>query len=387
MKKLLLVLSCLVTLSLTAQNRFTGAGSWREIFNQAAAHHKMVIIDCYFEGCHPCKQMDEEVFPHPEVSRLMDSAYIGIKTDVLKEPFGKQLQIKYGITGFPTYLIFTSDGQLVDYFSGYKEADRFARLLRTAAVSAQSGHVLKGFAPGLDVDYPAFYSAYFKERKAYSAEQLNSYLEENKERLQPPFTEAAIMPLLMTRSLSGSLSDFMLNNYNKLEERFGKGLAGAQRMRIVQELIAAAPTQADGQWLDSFLAKMKTYSNDRDWPYFELDIAEAYYVNHLKDPGAFFTFAATHLNDDDNKVRYMGMRLSAPTTTPEQKALYLSWALKVLSPASSQDALEAAAGVLLTENRKEEATRLAGWALAKAKQNNRDPGGSQQILDKLHSEN
>jgi thiol-disulfide isomerase/thioredoxin len=387
MKKLLLVLSCLMTLSLTTQNRFTTDTNWKDLFSLATTAHKMVIIDCYFEGCHPCKQMDDEVFPHPAISQLMDSAFVGVKTDILKEDFGKQLQIKYGITGFPTYLIFTSDGHLVDYFSGYKEADLFESLLRKAAGKARAGIVLNGFSNVPDVPYPEFYSAYFKERKSYSPQQLESYLTDNKKGLEFPFKEEAVMPLLMTRGLTSDLMDFVLKNYNQLEKSFGKGLVEVQLMRSLQNKFANGTGEDKELWLNTFLGHIKQYINDADWPYVTLNIAESYYVNYLKDLDAFFKFAATHFNDDDNKVRYMGMRLTGANATATQKDLYLSWATKVLNQHSAQDALEVAASVLLTENRKDEAGRLAGWALTKAKQNNRDPSGSQKILDQIHREN
>jgi len=387
MKKLLLVLSCLMTLSLTAQNRFTTAASWQELFSLATAEHKMVIIDCYFEGCHPCKQMDDEVFPHPAISHLMDSAFIGVKTDILKEDFGKQLQIKYGITGFPTYLIFTGDGQLVDYFSGYKEADLFESLLRKAAGKAGAGIVLKGFSNVPDVQYPEFYRAYFKERKSFSAQQLESYLAENKEALEAPFKEEAIMPLLLTRNLGSDLMDFVLKNYNQLEKSFGKGLAEVQLMRSLQNEFDSSAGDDKEVWLNTFLGNIKQYINGADWPYLALNVAESYYVNYLQDLNGFFKFAATHVNDDDNKVRYMGLRLTGANATASQKNLYLRWATKVLNQHSAQESLEVAASILLTENRKEEAGRLARWALIKAKQNNRDSSGAQKILDQIHREN
>lgn len=114
------------------ESQFVKINSWEELFVKAKNEHKLVFVDSYFVGCHPCKEMDDEVFPHQDVAKLMKENFISVKIDFMVEELGKELQVKYAVTGFPTFLILNGEGLLLSRFSGYQEADVFQKLLSEA---------------------------------------------------------------------------------------------------------------------------------------------------------------------------------------------------------------------------------------------------------------
>lgn len=189
-----LALTAFVLTASAQENQFTIATDWNKLLAQAKKESKMVFVDGYFVGCHPCKQMDDEVFPLSSVVKQMKENFVSVKIDFMKEDLGKELQIKYAVTGFPTFLLLNNDGQLLARFSGYTEADKFQKLLNNAVEQSAKGNGLKGFSSSLNVDHADFYTAMFTERKPIGAEKLIAYLK-GKDILQ----EVNAMPLLMSR--------------------------------------------------------------------------------------------------------------------------------------------------------------------------------------------
>lgn len=362
-----LLLLSTVAISVQAQtDQFVKAGSLAELLAKAKKEKKMVFIDSYFVGCHPCKQMDDEVFPLPAVVKLMNDHFISTKIDFMKEDLGKQLQIKYAVTGFPTFLLLNSEGQLVSRFSGYKEGDKFQDLLKEAISKSKKGEVMKGFSTSLAVDYPAFYPTMFTERKPMIAEEVAAYLK-GKTILE----EANAIPFLMLGKMTPELSDFLLQNYAKLEAMYGKDMVWGRRQQVIAAKLKASIPQRDDASFESFLKEVKPLFSATDWPYAQLDIAEEYFYRQQKDYKAFFKFAATHFNDDDNKVRYMAMYLKSPDEDPEGNKLFATWLQLVVTEKSGNDVLSTAARIMKGQNELEKAKKYAEWGIKKARLNNK----------------
>lgn len=372
-----LLLFVVTAITVKAQEgQFVKVDSWKDLFAKAKKENKMVFIDSYFVGCHPCKQMDDEVFPLPAVLKLMNDNFISIKIDFLKEDLGKELQVKYGVTGFPTFLLLNSDGQLVSRFGGYTEADKFQRLLTEAMAKSKKGNVMKGFSHELTVNYPAFYTAMFKERTAIKPDELAAFLK-GKDIL----LEENAVPLLVNRSLNAELSEYILKNYDKLEALYGKELASSRRDAIIAAKLKAAVPQRDDAKFETFLTSVKSYFSKEDWKYAKLNIAEEYYYKLLKDHKAFFKYAAANFNDDDNKVRYMAMYLYSPSVDEEEKRLFTEWMKLVVKENSSLEVLNVAVSRMKEAGDKEKTKQYATWGLKKAELLNKNGKHFQSSLN------
>lgn len=107
------------------------AVAWRTDFEAAVAEArssgKPVLVDFSAEWCPPCKVMKHDVWPDPEVGRLVNARYVPVLVDVDRQ---QDLARRYGITGIPTVLVvdgagavtqrgaFMTRAQLCDFLGG-----------------------------------------------------------------------------------------------------------------------------------------------------------------------------------------------------------------------------------------------------------------------------
>src|SRR5687768_7981314 len=131
MKKLLSLL-LLLPLFLMAQGiKFEEGLSWDQIKAKAKAEDKFIFIDCYATWCKPCKQMDKQVYIKDSVGNFMNGKFISLKiqidstkndNDRTKSLYALAnfLLVQYRITGFPTYLLFSPQGKVLNKDMGKK---------------------------------------------------------------------------------------------------------------------------------------------------------------------------------------------------------------------------------------------------------------------------
>lgn len=250
---------------------FVKVSTLKELTDLAKKEKKMIFIDSYFVGCQPCKEMDDKVFILPEVKKLMADNFISTKIDFLKEDFGKQLQIKYAVTGFPTFLLLNSDGELVSRFMGFKEANVFQALLKEAVAKSEKGEAMKGFSNTLEVDYPAFYTAMFKERKSINPDELAEWLKG-----KDIIAEANALPFLMCKGLNPELTSYFLTNYYQFENLYGKDLVWNRRNTIITNMMKERIATADETKFETFLNEVKPLFSSTDWSNAKISITEAY---------------------------------------------------------------------------------------------------------------
>ncbi|MEO6683818.1 MAG: DUF255 domain-containing protein, partial [Ginsengibacter sp.] len=106
--------------------QFVEGKSWQEILALSKKLNKPIFLDCYTVWCAPCKVMAKEVFPLKEVGDFMNPNFINVKLDMEKGE-GLDLYKKYKeyIPGFPTFLLFNSNGEIMHQVAGYTVADKF----------------------------------------------------------------------------------------------------------------------------------------------------------------------------------------------------------------------------------------------------------------------
>lgn len=91
----------------------------------------MVFLDCYTTWCGPCKQMANVVFPMEHVGTFFNTNFVNIKIDMEKEE-GLELDKKYDIRAYPTFLILDSDGNEINRVVGGGGADDFIDRVKKA---------------------------------------------------------------------------------------------------------------------------------------------------------------------------------------------------------------------------------------------------------------
>lgn len=145
MKKIILIVLCFGLLGANGQDqqkkglKFETELTWDQIKQKAKAENKYIFVDVYATWCHPCKQMDNLVYPAKSVGDFMNSRFIAIKIQMdttkndlpnIKDWYSTATEFKklYGVSAYPTYLFFSPHGKLVHRGSGFEMPDDFVKI-------------------------------------------------------------------------------------------------------------------------------------------------------------------------------------------------------------------------------------------------------------------
>ena len=114
---------------------FLLASQWYPDFRKgvevAKKEGKLVLVYFYEEGCNYCKYMEEVVFVEPEVSSLMDRAFVVVPVDT--EDIPDYLDKRFRVYGTPTFFVYDPNkDKIVMQIFGMQESDEFLELLRRA---------------------------------------------------------------------------------------------------------------------------------------------------------------------------------------------------------------------------------------------------------------
>ncbi|MDH3215123.1 MAG: tetratricopeptide repeat protein [Candidatus Krumholzibacteria bacterium] len=101
--------------------------SYENIIERAKAETKYVLIDFYTVWCGPCKQMDKETYTDEKVKKFL-ADLIPVKYDSEKG-VGIALSKKYRVSAWPTTILLNPDGEEVDRYLGFLNADKFVKVM------------------------------------------------------------------------------------------------------------------------------------------------------------------------------------------------------------------------------------------------------------------
>lgn len=126
MKKLLIGIACLTSLHAIAQNREIAfkEADWKTQLATAKKDNKIIFFDAYTSWCGPCKMMAKDVFTQDSVADLFNQTFLNVKYDMEKGE-GPELQKKYGVSAYPTYLFINADGEVVHKIVGSMPPNEF----------------------------------------------------------------------------------------------------------------------------------------------------------------------------------------------------------------------------------------------------------------------
>lgn len=169
--------------------RFAEGLSWEQAKAKARSEQKYIFVDAYATWCAPCKEMDRSVFPLNRVGDALNTHFIPLKVQMdstgndnaeVKSWYrtAKAMMKDYAITGFPTYLFFNPQGELVHRGIGSYSPDDFLTLVAEARdPDKQYQRVVARYKNG-ERDYARMDSLILLTKQIGDTELLNAMLED-----------------------------------------------------------------------------------------------------------------------------------------------------------------------------------------------------------------
>lgn len=304
MKKLFF-LAFLLPVMAIAQDKgihFEHGSSWADVRAKAKAENKYIFVDCFTTWCGPCKFMTANIFPQEKVGNFMNRNFISVKVQMdqtakdneeVKSWYesAKKIETDYNIRAYPTFLVFTPDGLIVDRHVGGAEADAFiARCSASLTPATQYYTQLRSFKNGKrDTAFLHKLATLAMEKydPASVAALSNEYLLQQKD-LYTPGNIAFISEF--TQSSRDIGFHILLQDADKVNRVLGAGKAEEKLMAIVgPEEVWSKLNKRNGQ--------------EPDWTAIQNNLTQKYprIANELflKAKVAYFTL---YVQDDEKAV-------------------------------------------------------------------------------------
>ena len=114
------VLKIFLILVLTCPNVFSENSWQKKDFDQLEVGEKVSLYFFHASWCSWCHKLKDEVFSVPEVQTELSKFHL-VSVDGDDKAEGTKLKKKLGVSVFPTLVYKNSQGQLIDFVTGYKE--------------------------------------------------------------------------------------------------------------------------------------------------------------------------------------------------------------------------------------------------------------------------
>lgn len=138
MKKLFLLFLIIPFLA-SAQDKgthFEHGLSWQQVKEKAKKENKYLFVDCFTTWCGPCKYMASTIFPQEKMGDFFNKNFVNVKVQFDKTKGDSEevqswyadaesMSKEYNVTAYPTFLIFSPQGELVHRIVGGGDADGF----------------------------------------------------------------------------------------------------------------------------------------------------------------------------------------------------------------------------------------------------------------------
>lgn len=95
-----------------------------EAWDAAVAHKRPLLVMFTSNNCAFCKKMVKETYSHPGVKRILHGR---TETVMAHSDDYAALIAKLGIRGYPSSLLISPEGEVLDFIEGYVEPKAFAQ--------------------------------------------------------------------------------------------------------------------------------------------------------------------------------------------------------------------------------------------------------------------
>ena len=84
-----------------------------QALSDASQTDKPIFIDVYTDWCGPCKRMDQSTFIDSAIGTYFNDSFISLKADAEDKNYGTLIADRYDVSGYPTLLFLSSNGELI----------------------------------------------------------------------------------------------------------------------------------------------------------------------------------------------------------------------------------------------------------------------------------
>lgn len=110
--------------------------SWQQVKEKAKKENKFLFVDCFTTWCGPCKYMTSTIFPQEKMGDFFNKNFVNVKVQFDKTKDDSEevkswyadaeaMSKEFKIRAYPTFLIFSPQGELVHRIVGGGDADGF----------------------------------------------------------------------------------------------------------------------------------------------------------------------------------------------------------------------------------------------------------------------
>ncbi len=383
MKYLLVLCFAYLHINAFSQNEgieFRGE-SWNQILDEAKSQNKIIFVDAYTTWCGPCKWMNANVFPEPEVGSMYNENFINVKLDMEKGE-GIDFAKQYNVNAFPTLLFINGKGEMVHKSLGARDADKFITL-GLEAMDDESNLLGLQKKHNAGNKLPSFLKKYTSTLLSANLDAMsiaNEYFETQNDWLSAD--NKSLIGDLAGFDLDSKYFQFMLENRNAFEEHLGI-------QRFEQQLDGAIGSKSGrNATLESMTEMYKKYYPDT-WErrVAKYTLSKQMYKDDADSQKQFLDGAVAYINkyniSDVTFLNSMAWRVYEITDNPMYLLEAKKWALKSIAGESNFYNNDTAAAIYYALKQKDEALHFAGVAIQLAMKDKMDYSETSALIEKI----
>ena len=359
---------------------------WNQVLKTAAKENKIIFLDAYTTWCQPCKKMDKQVFPQKMIGDFFNKKFINVKMN-MEKGIGKELQKKYDIFFYPTFLFVTADGTIIHRQAGFLSAPKFLAFGKAAldpdkSLAAFERRYKKGNRD------PDFLKKYVALRKA-AMDGTHSAIAEDYLATQKDWLSKENIKFIFkyVDDTDSKLFDYMVKHQAEFKKTMGISKVAGKIENLIYQKIYDEKGNASLDELDQLFKKV--YSPE------QADKASMRFkLNYFLEKKSSEKYAKTAINyykkfpprdpSELSDIAYNFYELDVSSKKMLKKAL--KWTKKAIKKSPSFYNYETLAAVYFKLGKKRKAVKAAKKAINLAKKAKEDYSETQQLLEKIQGD-
>lgn len=370
----------MVSVSANAQVKFI-MNDWQKTKDAAHESGKYIFMDCYTDWCSWCKVMDKETFADDKVAEVLGSKMVCAKMD-MEKGVGVQLAMKYGVSAFPSLLVFNSDGRLVYRSMGYEKPEPF---LKTIEEALSINEPLAGYSEKIDIAYPDFYKVVFdKTKKSPFPKEAEVYAFMDK---QKDLTTEVSWNILKRFSMYDKYNKNVLENIETYRKLYGNADADNMIDNILYSKLKSAIKNKSEEELNLVIDLASKY-HSADAGTIRYQYQSTYYLqtgNCAAYTQTISTMLASQDELDAGQLNSYSWNVYEKCDDDQSIKLATSWIEKAVKMDSQYAYLDTYAALLFKGKNYDQAKSIAQKAIETGKKENEDVKETEGLLEKINA--